>query len=63
MLETKNFFAHPIAKLPVSTLEVKNFNSILQKVSVTLDKNGKSAPTQLAPPVSVKDFAKFPDSF
>ena len=33
------------------SIEFKNFDSILQKNSVTLDKNGKSAPTQLAPPV------------
>ena len=36
-------------KPPASTLEFKNFDSVLQKVSVTFDKNWKSAPTQLAP--------------
>ena len=50
-----------ITKPPASTLEFKNFDFILQNISVTLNKNGKSAPTQLAP--SVKHFAKFPDFF
>ena len=47
----KAFFAHLITKPPASTLEFKNFYSILQKKIVTLNKNGKSAFTQLAPPV------------
>ena len=73
MLKTKTFFAHLITKPPASTLEFKKFGFILQKNYVTPDKNGKSAPTQLAPPVSgrsmacddtyVKHFAKFPDFF
>ena len=49
MLKTKTFFANPITKPPVSTLEFKNFDFVFQKKIVTLDKNGKSAPTQLAP--------------
>ena len=44
-------FAHPITKPPANTLDFKNFDSILQKNSVTSNKNGKSAPTQLASPV------------
>ena len=52
MRNTKTFFSHPITKPPASTLDFKNFDSILQKISVTRDKNGKSAPTQLAPTVS-----------
>ena len=51
MLKTKNFFAHPIAKPPAIALEFKNFNSILQKKFVILDKNGESTPTQLDPTV------------
>ena len=35
-------FAHPITKPPANTLDFKNFDSILQKNSVTLDKNGKA---------------------
>ena len=31
--------------------DFKNFNSILQKISATLDKTGKALPTQLAPPM------------
>ena len=45
MLKTKTFFAHPITKPPASTLEFKNFDSMLKKVSVIPDKKGKSAPT------------------
>ena len=44
-------FAHPITKPPASTLEFKDFDFIWQKNSVNSDKNGKSASTQLAPPV------------
>ena len=44
-------FAYPITKPPKSTLEFKNFDFILQKISVTLGKNGKNAFTQLVPPV------------
>ena len=51
MLKTKTFFAHPITKPSASTQEFKNFDSILQKLSVIPNKNGKSAPTQLAPPM------------
>ena len=50
-LKTKTFFAHLITKPQTSTLKFENFDSILQKVSVTSDKNGKSVPTQLAPSV------------
>ena len=66
----QDVFAHLITKPPASTLEFKNFDSILQKISVIPNKNGKSASTQLAPPVPgqaygsntyVKHFAKFPD--
>ena len=73
MLKTKTLFAHSMTKPPASTIELEKFDSILQKISVTLDKNGKSASTQLAPPVPggpmacgnayVKHFAKFPDFF
>ena len=49
-------FAHPITKPPANTLDFKSFDSILQKNSVTLDKNGKSAPTRLAPPVPSQSF-------
>ena len=38
-------FAHPVTKPPASTLEFKNFDSMLKKVSVIPDKKGKSAPT------------------
>ena len=31
MLKTQTFFAHPITKPPASTLEFKNFDSVLQK--------------------------------
>ena len=53
MLKTKTFFARPIRKPPAGTLEFKNFDFILQKISVILDKNGKSSPPcpQLASPV------------
>ena len=53
MLKTKTLFAYLITKTPASTLEFKNFDSILQKHSVTviLTKMGKAPPTQLAPPV------------
>ena len=48
----QDFFANPIIKPPASTLEFKNFDSILQKKTfVTPNKNERSAPTQLAPPV------------
>ena len=69
MLKTKTSFAHPITKPPASTLELKNFDSILRKNFVTPDKNGKSAPTPLAPPVPGQAydlgryFAKFPEFF
>ena len=49
--QNQDFFAHPITKPPASTLAFKNFDSILQRNSVISDKNGKSIPTQLAPPV------------
>ena len=51
MLKTKILFAHPLTKPLASTLELKSFDFILQKISVTLDKNGKGAFTQLTPPV------------
>ena len=70
MFKTKTFLHIPSQKHQQSTLEFKNFDSILQKKIVTLDKNGKSVPTQLAPPVPmdcgnayVKHFAKFPEFF
>ena len=51
MLKTETFFVHPITKSPASALELNDFDYILQKNSMILDKNGKSAPTQLDPPV------------
>ena len=51
MLKTNIFFAHSITKPPANILEFKNLDSILQKISVTPDKSGKSALTQLALPV------------
>ena len=75
MLKTKTFFAHPITKPPASTLEFKDFDFILQQISVIPEKNGKSAPTPpswlllcLGRPMTcsnayVKHFAKFPDFF
>ena len=42
-------FAYPITKPPANTLQYKNFYSSLQTIFATPDKNGKSAPTQLAP--------------
>ena len=75
MLKTKTFFEHLIPKPPASTLEFKNFDFILQNISVTPDKNRKSPLIQLAPLVPgqayamacgnayVKHFAKFPDYF
>ena len=44
-------------KPPADTLEFKNFDSILQKNSVTPDKNGKNALTQLAPPMPGQAYA------
>ena len=52
MLKTETFLHIPSQKILASTLELKNFDSILPKNSAPLDKNGKSAPTQLAPTVS-----------
>ena len=49
--ENQNFFAYPITKPPASALKLENLDFILQKLSVTPDKNWKSAPTQLVPPV------------
>ena len=49
--KTQDFFAHLITKPLTSTLKFKTFDFVLQKNSVISDKNGKSAPTQLAPPV------------
>ena len=49
--KTKTFFSHPITKPPASTLKLKNFDFILQKLSVTPDKIGESTPTQLVPSV------------
>ena len=57
MLKTKTFFAHLITKPPASTLEFKKFGFILQKNSVTPDKNGKNALTQLAPPMPGQAYA------
>ena len=48
MLKTKTFLL--MTKPPASTQNSKNL-TILQKTSVTPDKNGKSARMQLAPPV------------
>ena len=69
MVKTKTFFAHPIAKPPAIALELKNFNSILQKKLVISDKNGKSAPSWLLlclgryMTCGNKHFAEFPDCF
>ena len=64
MLKPKTFFAHSITKPLESTLEFNNFANNLQTNSVTLDKNGKRAPTQLAPPVSGQAYGlQFPDFF
>ena len=42
MLKTKTFFAHCITKPPVSTLDFKNFHSILQKKIIDFQtKTGK----------------------
>ena len=49
--ENQDFFAYPITKPQASTLKLKNLDFILQKLSVTLDKNWESVPTQLVPPV------------
>ena len=49
-----------------STLEFKNFDSILQRIFVTLDENGKSVSHQTGFSCAyayVKHFMKFPDSF
>ena len=68
MLKKPRPFAHPITKPPASTLEFKNFDSILQKISVTLNKNGKR-PHQAGfcawacGNTYVKHFAQFPDFF
>ena len=68
-----SLFAHPNTKPPAtSPLEFKNFDSIVQKISVTLDQSRKGTLTQLAHPVPrpmtysnayVKHFEKFPDFF
>ena len=47
MLKTKIFFHKTTSKHS----EFNNFDSILQKISVTPDKNGKITPTNPAPPV------------
>ena len=49
--ENQDFFAYPITKPPAGTLKLKNLDSILQKLSVTPDKNWECAPTQRVPPV------------
>ena len=51
MLKTETFLHIPLQKIPASTLEFKHVDSILPKNFAPLDKNGKSAPTQLAPTV------------
>ena len=75
MLKTKTFFFifYSITKPPASTLKLKILDFILQKLSVTPDKNWESAPTQLVSPVPgqalacgnayVEHFAKFLDFF